>query len=492
MTEHLTPQQEAFLDTAPDKDSIALRARAGTGKTFSLRKWAAKSRAGGMATSFSKSTVQELTAKMPPKFQAKTMHGIGYQAIRNSGTFSKMDANKLYELCKTFSDDNEIPFEQQADLRKLVSLGKTFGIQPDPKGPEGLVPDEQFVWEELADNYDIELGTHTIEFARALLQESNTAALKDGLIDFDDMLYIALLWPHKFPRFPVILADEVQDFNALQHRMLGRLLLPNGRLVAAGDDRQAIYAFRGALSDSYTQLVNDFDMRELPLTASFRCPRAVIHEAQKFVPDIESHPNAIEGAVEYPYALSLADVPKTVLCRNNAPLMRLALALLVSGRTVEMAGRDIGQHLIALTKRITKKKDMPSIEFLDRLTTWKQRELERYPRRRPSINDKFSALAALAMHHRTLADIRQHLEKLYPKDSDNRRPADVHLSTIHRAKGREWPRVLFLDQNLIGKHAKKDQEILQEQNLAYVGVTRAQQELVYCSSTDIEGVGEER
>jgi superfamily I DNA/RNA helicase len=68
------------------------------------------------------------------------------------------------------------------------------------------------------------------------------------------------------------------------------------------------------------------------------------------------------------------------------------------------------------------------------------------------------------------------------------RPADVHLSTIHKAKGREWPNVLFLDSHLIGKHAVTEQEQLQEANLSYVGITRAQRELTFISSNQIEGL----
>lgn len=487
----LIPQQEAFLATAAsgNKESIALRARAGTGKTFSLRGWAKNCKGGGLATSFSKATVMELGKKMPSKFQCKTQHGIGYQAIRNSGKFTKMDNSKLFNLINDFSDDYAIEYKDRGDLRKLVSLAKTFGIQPDRNGPEGLVPDQVSNWEQLADQYDIDLTTHTIAYARQILKDSNHQALKDGLIDFDDMLYISLLWPHRFPRVPVILADEVQDFNSLQHLMLRRLMLPNGRLIAAGDDRQAIYGFRGALADSYTQLVKDFSMHELPLTASFRCPRAVVMEAQRYVPDIESAPGAIEGSVLYPSFLSLADIPKTVLCRNNAPLIRLALALLVSGRTVEVAGQDIGKGLVALTKRITKK-NLPSREFQDRLVPWREREIKKYPRRKGRINDKFLALYELAKHHKDLSGIQQHLSELYPNlENKNRRPADVHLTTIHRAKGQEWPQVLFLDPQLLpSEFAKQPHEFVQENNLAYVGITRAQEELIYCPSHNIEGL----
>jgi len=489
-----TPQQTAFTDTAKTGGSVALRARAGTGKTFSLGDWGTAAKKGGLATSFSKSTVIELGKKMPSKFQAKTMHGIGFQVIRNSGNFLEMTGSKIFDLTKMYADEHEVKFEDQEPIRKLVTLAKTFGIQPDQNGPEGLISNEQYNWEALADQFDIEMTAQIYESARDILTISNRAAIKDGIIDFDDMLYIPLIYPkHRFPRFTIILADEVQDFNSLQHLMLKRLLLPGGRLIAAGDDRQAIYGFRGALANSYSELVQDFSMEELPLTVSFRCPKAVVYEAQKYVPDIEVAPSAIEGSVTYPEFLDLEDVPANVLCRNNAPLIRLALGLLVNGRTVEVAGQDIGKGLINLTKRITKK-NLLSDEFMDRLDKWKERETARHPKRKSRINDKHSALVALTRHHKDLKGVQNHLKSLYPNPNDRSyRPAEVQLSTIHRAKGMEWPKVLFLDPQLIpSKYSKSEAELLQENNLAYVGVTRAQEELVYCPSTNIEGLEDEK
>jgi DNA helicase-2/ATP-dependent DNA helicase PcrA len=485
-----TPQQDAFTGTATGTGSVALRARAGTGKTFSLGDWGTAAKKGGLATSFSKSTVVELGKKMPSKFQAKTMHGIGLQVIKNSGKFTEMTGSKIFDLTRMYAGEHEVKFEDQEPIRKLVALAKTFGIQPDRNGPEGLVDDEPYIWQQLADQFDIEMSDLIYESARDILIISNRAAVKDGIIDFDDMLYIPLIYPkHRFPRFPIILADEVQDFNSLQHLMLKRLLLPNGRLIAAGDDRQAIYGFRGALADSYSELVQDFSMIELPLTVSFRCPKAVVYEAQRYVPDIEVAPSAIEGSVSYPEFMDLQDVPQNVLCRNNAPLIRLALGLLVSGRTVEVAGQDIGKGLISLTKRITKK-NLLADEFMDRLDQWKEREIAKHPKRKSRIMDKHSALVALTRHHKDLKGVQKHLADLYPNQDDKyRTPAEVQLSTIHRAKGREWPRVLFLDPQLIpSKYSKSPAELLQEDNLAYVGVTRAQEELIYCPSTSIEGL----
>ena len=483
-----TPQQQDFVNTINESQSIALRARAGTGKTYSLREWAEASRKSGIATSFSKSTVTELCAKLTSRFPAKTFHALGLSALKGTGRAIKLDASKMYNIVKVLSEEHEIPFEIQGEIRTMACMAKTYGIQPDPAGPQGITVGELATWEWLADTYDIEFNEEILHWAKSAVNLSNLAFQKDGLIDFDDMLYCSLVFPHRFSRVPVVLADEVQDFNNLQHVMLSRCLSPAGRVIAAGDDRQAIYGFTGALSDSYSKLVETFGMKELPLTVSFRCPKEVVLVAQQYVPDIEYAPGCIQGSVSYPSIMDLSEVPKTVLCRNNAPLMRLALRLLVHGRTVEIAGRDIGQNLIKLTERITKK-NLPCQEFLDRLDKWKEREIAKYPKRKFSITEKATVLRALASAHKDLASMQKHLGKLYPDPkSKEYRPADVHLSTIHKAKGKEWPSVLFLDQHLIGKNATSDWEQKQESNLAYVGVTRAQRDLTFISSSQIEGL----
>lgn len=484
----LTPQQVDFLATTKYPESIALRARAGTGKTFSLQAWANASTKSGIATSFSKSTVEELVKKIGAKFPAKTFHALGLQALKGSGKSIKLEKGKMYEICKALSEEHEIPFETQTEIRSLATIAKVYGIQPDPAGPEGLTPNESAIWEELATQYDIEFSDEILHWSLQAVNASNLSFTKDGIIDFDDMLYCPLVYPHRFTKSSVILADEVQDFNLLQHTMLSRCLLPSGRVIAAGDDRQAIYGFRGALSNSYTALVDTFNMKELPLTVSFRCPSSVIAVAQQYVPDIEAAPGCAQGSVLYPSSMSLEEVPKTVLCRNNAPLMRLALRLLVSGRTVEIAGRDIGQNLIKLTERITKK-NLSTPEFLDRLEKWKEKEIARYPRRKFSITEKALVLRTLASAHKDLDAMRKHLNKLYPDPKDKGyRPADVHLSTIHKAKGREWPNVLFLDSQLLGRNATSEWEQTQEQNLGYVAVTRAMQELTFITSKQIDGL----
>ena len=482
-----TPQQESFYSTAKEPHSTALRARAGTGKTFSLREWASRTKGSGLATSFSSGTVAELGKKMPSKFPAQTMHAIGRAAIKNSGNLKELNNSKVFKLISDYFEENkdeDFDYQLMPSLLKYVSFAKTYGILPGETS--GINPDSPEIWDSISERHDLPLSPQILRIVREVLYSSNELALKKGIIDFDDMLYISLLFPHTFPKYPTIIVDEVQDLNELQHLMLKRLLRPGGRIIAAGDDRQAIYGFRGALADSYSTLTRRFDMVEMPLTVSFRCPRAVVLEAQRYVPDIEPSPSAFEGVVEHVGQTELSSLPKTILCRNNAPLVSLALRLLVSGRTAEVAGRDIGKGLVSLTKRISKR-NLTSDKFIERLNRWGEREIKRRPKSKPRVEDKILALSSIASHHKDLKGIQNHLLALYPDPkSKSYSPAEYHLSTIHKAKGKEWPNILFLDPQLIlPPWVESEEETQQELNLAYVGITRAQRTLTYITSEGI-------
>jgi superfamily I DNA/RNA helicase len=77
-------------------------------------------------------------------------------------------------------------------------------------------------------------------------------------------------------------------------------------------------------------------------------------------------------------------------------------------------------------------------------------------------------------------EVKQRIETLF-KDTDEGRTAHtLTLSTVHKAKGREWPTVYVLDyyKRMPSKAARLPWEREQELNLIYVAFTRAQERLV--------------
>lgn len=484
-----TSQQSACYNFVlnPRSGSLAIDAKAGTGKTCTLREIANRLPGSGLATSFSRLTVRDLSNAMPGNWDAVGIHALGNQAIKKRLSFVKVDTqnNALFEIVKELLADEDGKWKILSDVCRLVKIAALYGIVP---GHENFVlADTPKNWESLADTFDIDYSPLIYDTARKSLRKINDLALK-GNITYTHMLTLPLFWNFPIKQYPKIIIDEAQDLNILQHLLIERALRPGGRVFIAGDPSQAIYAFSGALSDSFTSLTQRFNATIQPLTLSWRCPKAVIREAQLYVPLIEAVPNAIEGLVERHSSINVDALPRTIICRNNAPLMALALRLFVQGYSVEIAGKkDIKAGLKSIINRLAAGKNsdaMKSEEFLDRLDRWAHREVSRRPIRRPAVEDKVAALKALASHHSTLGKIRQHLDKLYiDLDSENRRPVEFHFSTIHKAKGREWDKIAFLDSHLLpSKWAKQPWEIQQENNLAYVAVTRARQELHYITS----------
>jgi superfamily I DNA/RNA helicase len=103
-----------------------------------------------------------------------------------------------------------------------------------------------------------------------------------------------------------------------------------------------------------------------------------------------------------------------------------------------------------------------------------------------AAEDKVQSLLALAdvctTEGRTqVADLVALIGTMFGDTPTGEQPKVLTLSTVHKSKGREWPRVFILraKEFMPSRWARKDWQKLQEQNLIYVAITRAQRELVY-------------
>jgi len=101
---------------------------------------------------------------------------------------------------------------------------------------------------------------------RAALAILSRAGRIQGWVDFDDLVVhavdllerdaeIAARWR---ARFSHILADEFQDVDGRQYRLLQLLAGPPGNLCVIGDPNQAIYGFRGADATCFARFAADY------------------------------------------------------------------------------------------------------------------------------------------------------------------------------------------------------------------------------------------
>src|SRR5690606_21909186 len=122
------------------------------------------------------------------------------------------------------------------------------------------------------------------------------------------------------------------------------------------------------------------------LTYSFRCPHKIAARQTQWVPDFKSFETCPEGRIEHwpssgeAAGWRLSDIPAVgaIICRNNAPLMRLAFALIKARRPVKILGRDIGASLASLLTKIAGRgKDADSTpleEMFAKVEAWAKAE----------------------------------------------------------------------------------------------------------------------
>lgn len=502
MSSQHTPEQKNFLKAVKTTtDNLALMARAGTGKTYTLveacKVLPADERI--LALAFNKSIADELNERLPSHAEAKTLNALGHRAFgKYVGKQLTLNKDKVGQILKGHCKANPELWEFWSGLATIISKARLHGMVP--QGATGqhkaLMEDTDDNWAALIEEYDVDVGPVGPGFLRSVLLESVQMAL-NGEIDFDDQIYMTCCWAVRCDRYDVIFIDEAQDLSDMQHRFLDKMMDDSTRIIAVGDDRQAIYGWRGALTNSLPMLIEKYDCKTFPLTVSFRCPKNVIAVAQQDVPDIKAKEGAEDGEVikTKKWGADTIEANSTILCRNVAPLVQTTYRLIAGGRPAVMVGRDIGKGLITLVKNICKPDTRVSIaDFLERLEEWRKTETEiarakGQPGREESTNDKADSLDAVISFAsaKDTEDLVKAIDTLFSTDDTNK----IKLCTIHRSKGHEWNTVYFLDEwrcpskfalAAAAKSEKGKDALMQEFNLRYVAVTRAKKKLVYIDS----------
>ncbi len=428
----------------------------------------------------------------------KTLNGLGHGAVYKRLGKVKLDADKVRVIARGFMD-----YDQREDygpeVTKMVGLAKAYGLVPTGmSGCSGLMPDLDSSWEWFIDHFDLDLKPEhvhsAIEIARDILRYS---ILDLETIDFDDQMYLPVIKDWPLWRNDWVLVDEAQDVSPIQLALLRKCILPRyGRLVAVGDEYQSIYAFRGADHEALDKIEKGFNAVNFPLSISYRCAKSIVARAQKIVPHIESAPDAPIGVDTMLDIYSAADFMSgdLVVCRNTAPVVKLAYGLLAQGLPVTVLGREIGGNLIRLIDKL-KATSLLGIEAEDiyddclvaRLDTWTAKETERLTKKDQEakiqgVEDKRDTIMAFVESSgaTTIPELKEHIDGLFEN------PGQVTLCTIHKAKGLEAERVFILNPSMIpSRWARSDHALKQEDNLLYVAVTRAKTYLCNIDNTGL-------
>ena len=140
--------------------------------------------------------------------------------------------------------------------------------------------------------------------------------------DYDDILLDCLTWldtngetaTQVRQHFPYVLVDEFQDVNAVQYRLV-KLLAGDGQgLFVIGDPDQAIYGFRGADSQYFRMLTQEFPQARLvQLATNYRSTQTIVRAADAVIAhNSDRQPLHLQAAGDVGTPLRLYTTPSEV------------------------------------------------------------------------------------------------------------------------------------------------------------------------------------
>ncbi len=475
-------QQAIFARVASGQGNLVVRARAGTGKTTTLCeavKFAPKT-ARVVVCAFNKRIQLELERRVSGNVEAKTLHAIGYAFIRNA--WGNVSANESDAVDRDRARDacgHNAPDDVVQSVKKLASLLKNMApLTYDVN--EVISIAQQFDCEPSDEN--VEAGWDLERVARCGGKARDAALDRDaaGRISFDDMVFVAVANDLARPRYDLVVVDEAQDMNASQLLLAQRVVKKGGRVIVVGDDKQAIYGFRGADADGIDRLKAELSAEELGLTVTYRCGKKIVDVARTLVPDFSAYEGNAVGIVDsigQDAIFEQAKVGDFVLSRKNAPLMPLCLGFLKRGIRARIEGRDLGKMLQGIVTGF-KAKSVPN--YLEKVQAWGAKATKRANKitkdavresKLDEVRDQVEVLIAIAEGAASVNDILVRCGTLFGDDTGEPR-GHVVLSSVHKAKGLEARRVFILADTVSTRS-------VEESNIYYVAVTRAIEHLTW-------------
>lgn len=464
-------QKDIFRDFKSGPGHSIVQARAGTGKTTTILEGVSHIPRGAkiLLTAFGTKIVKELERRNRSPAQVRTLHSLGLALIRKDERFQGVDVDnkkaKARQIAKDVALEQGLPTSRDciARLAKLTSLAKNTLAETDL--------DLLYI----AKHYDIEDKDFPAEMLVPAAKEMLIRMLNEiRLVDFDDMLWFPYKYNLTYASFDHVIIDEVQDLNKVQYWLTSNSVREDGRIIGVGDDKQALYAWRGAEQDLMRSMTSQLRANVWPLSITYRCPTSVVDIVRPIVPDFTAAPGAPPGTVLHIPRSSLEDRVRPgdfILSRVNAPLMHICLSLLKQGIPATVAGRDIGRSLCDLAEKSRETTISGLLIWLDSYFELERERLldEDAEDRLERLRDKIEALKAVCLGQTSVAAVTAKIEAMFTDDEDDMNR--VVCSTVHKAKGLERDNVFVLMETM---RPGKNQA---ERNIYYVALTRTKNNL---------------
>lgn len=307
----------------------------------------------------------------------------------------------------------------------------------------------------------------------------------------------------------ILVIDEAQDMDEYEYALISALMEHNEdmRVIAVGDDDQNIFEFRGASSKYLERLIRDKQAAKYELIENFRSKNNLVTFTNTFAKSIRRRlktapvvakqrddgliklnqvksDHLIVPLVEDLLATDLSGTT-CVLTRTNEEAIQLAGFLNHKGMPARLIQTNDGFNLLNLFEV---RFFLDSLKFNDDVSVISN-EIWEEAKRKLKVNfsnsSKSDVVAQLISDFESINDKQKYKSDLHAFITESKLEDFVHkslgtvlVSTMHKAKGKEFDNVFIMLTNF---SASSDEE----KRLLYVAMTRAKQRLNVYFNVDI-------
>jgi len=482
--ENLTPtaEQEAILSATGHR--VKINARAGAGKTAAMQMLAERLSSKNnrvLYLVFNKRAKLEVQTKMKGIATVDTVHGFANKSIPSNKPLyrqSRSDLNAA-DLLEAF----EIAGASNKQTGACLTADfLSYFLNSEHEKLEHAV--EPFITHVLAAHQSTVFREVKATAIRILTEQMQ--AWVNGEAPCPHDFYLKLAAHHgwfadKLAKYDVLLVDEAQDLSPV---MIGLLSQFAGRVFIVGDEHQQIYEFRYAVDAMRLIEGNE----TLDLTTSFRFGPKIAPIVTSFIREAKGEPAFVvrgnKQVISTAEILGAGSKPippgGAILARTNLGLFETAIAQLDAGIRIAFTA-DI-QPMIVQARNVHRLSQGDRQSIKDRMIASfsNLNELESHAK---TIDDrKLHGLVKLVRNHGSrLPSLLSRLSKIPTQASGQDCVNCVLLTTIHGAKGLEFPEVRLCDdmfKKLAAALKDNTADAASEANVVYVAMTRAKNRLV--------------
>ena len=198
-----------------------------------------------------------------------------YKAINlpKSQWWAKEDYKKIDDEM----DDDEDDLDQTILKKKLDLINKGRSYYSNGDTWESV----RYYFDEKQEDYSYgNIERRDLEFTYDTYRDFKKAY---SIMDFTDMLTLALKEEVSFKKYKVVFVDECQDLNPLMWAVINKIIAKQGDIYLAGDDDQSIFGFNCGTPELFLGYESH---KDIVLDRSYRLPKKILDFSQKIISNI--------------------------------------------------------------------------------------------------------------------------------------------------------------------------------------------------------------